>query len=98
MNDSFFIKLGWWLFVVSACFFIWAAWRAGNWVALAGAIALVWINGLAVRFTMGAFALNVDSVAILIGCGAGLLLGVLGALPPALKALRLSVAAGLKAI
>jgi ABC-type lipoprotein release transport system permease subunit len=65
---------------------------------LAGFIALVWVDGLAVRFTMGAFVLQVDSVAILIGCGAGLFLGVLGALPPALKALRLSVAVNLKAI
>ena len=27
------------------------------------------VNGTAVRFTMGAFALRVDSVAILVGCG-----------------------------
>lgn len=44
MNDAFFIKLGWWLFVVSACFFVWAAWRAGDGVALTGAIAFLAAN------------------------------------------------------
>jgi ABC-type lipoprotein release transport system permease subunit len=53
---------------------------------------------LAVRFTMGAFALRIDSISILTGCGVGLLLGVLGSLPPALKALRTEVASALKAI
>ncbi|WP_145097293.1 ABC transporter permease [Rosistilla carotiformis] len=65
---------------------------------LSGVIALTMLNGLAVRFTMGAFTLRIDSVAILVGCGVGLLLGVLGALPPALKALRESVAISLKAV
>jgi putative ABC transport system permease protein len=65
---------------------------------LAGLIALTWLNGKAVRFTMGAFTLNVDSVALLVGCGTGLLLGVIGAIPPAIKALRLSVAESLKAV
>lgn len=65
---------------------------------ISGVVALTMINGIAVRFTMGAFTLRIDSVAILIGCGVGLLLGVLGSLPPALKALRAEVAASLKAI
>jgi ABC-type lipoprotein release transport system permease subunit len=65
---------------------------------LSGVIALTMLNGVAVRFTMGAFTLRIDSVAILIGCGVGLLLGVLGSLPPALKALRAEVATSLKAI
>jgi len=63
----------------------------------AGAIAYFLVDGVAVRFTMGAFVLRVDSTAILIGCGVGLLLGALGALPPALKALRQPVAISLKA-
>jgi len=65
---------------------------------LSGVIALTMLNGVAVRFTMGAFTLRIDSVAILIGCGVGLLLGFLGALPPALKALRAEVATSLKAV
>jgi len=65
---------------------------------LSGMVALTVLNGYAVRFTMGAFALRIDSFALIIGCGAGLLLGALGALPPALKALQQSVAVSLKAI
>jgi ABC-type antimicrobial peptide transport system permease subunit len=65
---------------------------------LAAVIALVAVNGLAVRFTMGAFTLRVDSVALLIGCGTGLLLGIIGAIPPAVRAMRLPIAEGLKAI
>lgn len=65
---------------------------------VAGFIAIGVLNGLAVRFTMGAFTLLIDGESILIGCGVGLLLGVFGAIPPALKALRLPVAQSLKAI
>jgi ABC-type lipoprotein release transport system permease subunit len=65
---------------------------------VAAVLALLLINGTAVRFTMGAFVLRVDSVAVGVGCGTGLLLGVVGALPPALRAMRLPIAEGLKAI
>jgi putative ABC transport system permease protein len=65
---------------------------------LAAVIALTVVNGTAVRFTMGAFALRVDSVAVAIGCGTGLLLGVVGAIPPAVHAMRQPIAEGLKAI
>jgi len=65
---------------------------------LAGLVALLWLNGMAVRVTMGAFAIRVDSVALLIGCGTGLLLGIVGAIPPAIKALHLPVAESLKAV
>ena len=65
---------------------------------IAGVIALIFVNDVAVRFTMGAFVLRVDSVALLVGCGVGLLLGVVGAIPPAIKALREPVAQSLKAI
>jgi ABC-type antimicrobial peptide transport system permease subunit len=65
---------------------------------ISGTLALTTLNGLAIRFTMGAFTLRIDSLAILIGCGVGLLLGVVGALPPAFKALRMEVATSLKAI
>ena len=41
---------------------------------VAATIALLFINGAAVRFTMGAFTLHVDGTALLIGCGTGLLL------------------------
>ena len=65
---------------------------------IAATCATWFLDGLAVRFTMGAFDLQIDSIAILTGFGVGLSLGVLGALPPALKALRMPVAVSLKAV
>ncbi|MDG1894641.1 MAG: ABC transporter permease [Fuerstiella sp.] len=65
---------------------------------LAALVALVFVNGAAVRFTMGAFSLRIDSMAVLIGCGVGLLLGFLGAIPPAIRALRMPIVDGLKAV
>lgn len=65
---------------------------------LAALIALVFVNGAAVRFTMGAFSLRIDSTAVLVGCGVGLLLGFFGAIPPAIRALRMPVVDGLKAV
>lgn len=65
---------------------------------LAAAIALPLVNGMAVRFTMGAFALRIDALALLVGCAVGLGLGLLGAIPPAVRALRLEIVESLKAI
>ena len=65
---------------------------------LAAWAALLLVNGQAVRFTMGAFALRVDAVALLIGCGVSLLLGIAGALPAAVRAMRMPVVEGLKAV
>ena len=65
---------------------------------LAALVAIVFVNGAAVRFTMGAFSLRIDSMAVLIGCGVGLLLGLFGAIPPALRALRMPIVDGLKAV
>lgn len=65
---------------------------------LASLMALLLANGAAVRFTMGAFSLRIDSATILTGCAVGLLLGFLGAIPPAFRALRMPVVDGLKSI
>ncbi|MDX1968455.1 MAG: FtsX-like permease family protein [Planctomycetaceae bacterium] len=65
---------------------------------VAAAVALPLLNGLAVRFTMGAFTLRLDSVSLLYGLCSGLAIGVLGSLPPAWRALRMPVVEGLKAI
>jgi ABC-type lipoprotein release transport system permease subunit len=65
---------------------------------LAAFVALLFVNGIAVRFTMGAFLLRIDSAAILIGCGVGLLLGLLGAIPPAIRALRMPIVDGLRSV
>lgn len=65
---------------------------------IAALIAIFFINGISVRFTMGAFTLHIDRISLLIGCGVGLLLGLLGAIPPALRALRLPIVDGLKSV
>jgi putative ABC transport system permease protein len=63
---------------------------------LAAAIALMTLNGITVRFSMGAFGLLIDSSVLLLGLAAGLMLGIIGALPPAWRCLRLPVADALK--
>tara|TARA_R110002126_G_scaffold75749_5_gene189034 strand:- start:1068 stop:2207 length:1140 start_codon:yes stop_codon:yes gene_type:complete len=50
----------------------------------------------AVSLAMSAFALEVDAVAVLIGFGGALALGVLGVVPAAWRALRMPVALALK--
>lgn len=65
---------------------------------LATLVGIVLVNGTAVRFTMGAFVLRIDETAVLIGCGVGLLLGLLGAIPPAIRALRMQIVDALKAV
>lgn len=72
-------------------------------LACAGALiacllGLALVDGAAVRFTMGAFMLTIDSVAIAVACAVAAALGVVGAIPPAAKAMRLSVVEAIKAI
>jgi len=72
-------------------------------LACAGALiacflGLTLVDGAAVRFTMGAFMLTVDSVGISVACGVAVLLGVVGALPPAIKAMQLPVVEAIKSI
>ncbi len=65
---------------------------------LAAALALLFLDGLAVQFSMGAFGLRIDSSILLLGLGAGLLLGLVGALPPAIRCLRLPITESLKSV
>jgi ABC-type lipoprotein release transport system permease subunit len=64
----------------------------------AAGLAVLTLQGAAVRFTMGAFTLQMDRVALLVGCGAGLALGVFGAIPPAVRAFRMTIVDALKAV
>lgn len=64
----------------------------------AAVVAIVFVNNMAVRFTMGAFSLRIDDVALLVGCGVGMMLGVVGSIPPAIRALRMPIVDGLKSI
>ena len=46
---------------------------------------------------MGAFTLQLDQTALLVGCAAGLGLGVFGAIPPAIQAFWMPIPDALKA-
>jgi ABC-type lipoprotein release transport system permease subunit len=63
---------------------------------VAALTSLVFVHGAAVRFTMGAFALQIDGYTVLVGCSVGLALGLLGVIPPAVRALRMPVVSGLR--
>ena len=65
---------------------------------VASVIGLLVFDGIHVRFSMGVFGLTIDSTVLAVGLGAGLALGVAGALPPAWRALRLPIAEALKAV
>jgi len=59
-------------------------------------LSLLVLHGRSVRFSMGVFELQIDAVAALTGIGCGLLLGLVGALPPAIRCLRLPIASALR--
>lgn len=59
-------------------------------------VGLLLLDGLAVRFSMGAFALTLDSPVLLAGLLGGLCVGAVGAIPPAIRCLRLPITEALK--
>ncbi|MFG0283557.1 MAG: ABC transporter permease [Phycisphaerales bacterium JB039] len=54
------------------------------------------LDGLAIKFSMGAFAITLDGPVMLTGIVGGLLVGLVGAIPPAIRCLRLPIAESLK--
>ena len=64
---------------------------------LAAIVSLVGLNGVAVRFSMGAFALVVDAPVLLGGLAAGAGLAVIGVIPPLWRCLRLPITEALRA-
>jgi putative ABC transport system permease protein len=64
---------------------------------VAAVAALLLLDGLAVRFSMGVFGLVVDGPVLTAGLLAGAFLGVVGALPPAWRCLRMPITEALKA-
>jgi len=65
--------------------------------ALLGALAgVLLLDGLAVRFSMGALALTIDAPVMLVGIASGLVVGLVGAIPPAIRCLRLPITEALK--
>jgi putative ABC transport system permease protein len=63
---------------------------------IGAALGLALLDGLAVRFSMGAFALRIDAPVLLIGVVGGLAVGFVGAVPPAIRCLRLPIPEALK--
>lgn len=64
---------------------------------IGAAIGLALLDGIAIRFSMGAFALTIDAPVLLVGLTAGLLVGLIGAVPPSIRCLRLPINEALKA-
>ncbi|MBI3096818.1 MAG: ABC transporter permease [Planctomycetes bacterium] len=64
---------------------------------LASGAVVALVHGAAVRFTMGAFRLEADAHVLSVGIGVGLLLGLLGALPAAVRAARMPIPEALRA-
>ncbi len=65
---------------------------------IACAVGVLLLDGLTVRFSMGAFGLLVDPTVVGVALAAGLALGLLGALPPAWRCLRMEIPLALKAV
>ena len=63
---------------------------------IGAAIGVFLLDGVAVRFSMGVFGLVVDSVVLAMALGAGVILGLVGGLPPAWRCLKLPIAEALK--
>lgn len=57
---------------------------------------LLLLDGIAIRMSMGSFGLIVDGPVVTLALVSGLLLGVVGALPPTLRCLRLPIAQALR--
>ncbi|RNC81873.1 MAG: ABC transporter permease [Phycisphaera sp.] len=67
--------------------------------ALIGTVfGILLLDGLAVRFSMGAFALTIDAPVVFTGFVGGLAVGLVGALPPAVRCLRLPIPEALKSV
>ena len=63
---------------------------------IAAAIGLLFLDGLVIRFSMGVFGISVSPEVLAIGLGAGLLLGIIGAVVPAVRCLRLPIPEALR--
>ena len=63
---------------------------------IAGFVGRWLLDGIAIRFSMGAFGLVVDAPVVAIGVATGLVLGWVGALPPTLRCLKLPVGQALR--
>jgi putative ABC transport system permease protein len=63
----------------------------------AAALAAAFLDGIAVHFSMGTFALRVDERTVAVGLAAGLVTGIAGCVAPAVRCLRMQIPSALKA-
>jgi putative ABC transport system permease protein len=64
---------------------------------IACVLGIVVLDGISVRFSMGAFALSLDSYTLMLALVTGISLGVIGALPPAYRCLKPAITETLRA-
>ncbi|MBC8200925.1 MAG: ABC transporter permease [Planctomycetes bacterium] len=64
---------------------------------IACAISMFVLDGFGVRFSMGTFTLSMTPEVVTLGVGSGLMLGVIGAIAPAIRCLRLPIPEALRA-
>ncbi|MBL8746682.1 MAG: ABC transporter permease [Phycisphaerae bacterium] len=65
---------------------------------LAASIGLLLFDGVAVRFSLGVFGLIIDAQVLGIALLSGVILGFVGALPPAIRCLKLPIPIALRAV
>ncbi len=70
---------------------------AATGAVLGALIALLLLDGVSIKFSMGAFGLLLDGPTVGFGIAAGLGLGLFGSIPPTLRCLRMPIAESLKA-
>jgi len=63
----------------------------------AAALAAAFLDGIAIHFSMGTFALRVDERTVAVGLAAGLVTGIAGCVAPAVRCLRMQIPSALKA-
>jgi putative ABC transport system permease protein len=64
---------------------------------IACVLGIVVLDGISVRFSMGAFALALDSYTLMLALLTGISLGIIGALPPAYRCLKPAITETLRA-
>lgn len=70
---------------------------AASGTVIGATLCLLLLDGVSIRFSMGAFGLLLDGPTLGFGIAAGLTLGLVGSIPPTLRCLRLPIAEALKA-
>ena len=65
-------------------------------VLVGATLGVLILDGLAVKFSMGAFAITIDPLVLFFGVTGGLAVGLVGAIPAAIRCLRLPITEALK--